>query len=379
MYGPQLRKLSRHKQKVVQNIMNCRTAALGGHVYGCDSDDCDHEDYSYNSCRDRNCPKCQYSAKELWVESRVRELLPVPYYHMVFTMPHLFNELMLSNRVLIFNLLFEASSYAVKELFKSRYNAQPGMISLLHTWGQNLSMHDHIHMLVPGGGLSLEKDEWIACEEKYALPEKALSSVFRAYFVKQLRKKYRKGKINFTDNIGYLEQPSNFEDLIDKSFEKDWVVYAKEPFSTPLAVLGYLGNYTHRIAFSNHRIVKVEQDRVYFKYKDYRDKAKIKVMSLKVTEFLRRFLMHVVPKKFVRIRYYGFMTNSKRKKNLKKTRQLIAKTDNQSVLTEEKIEKIIEDYKRKNPVDTDTCPVCKKGKMIVIRELLKGFVYNDSS
>ena len=366
-YRSQLGHLSKHQNKVIDAIVNCRTAALGGHVYQCNNSECGNEEQSYNSCRNRNCNKCQYSAKELWVEKRVKELLPIPYFHMVFTVPHCFNELMMYNRVKIFALLFQSSQLAVKKLMKTKYQANPGIISLLHTWGSNLSFHVHTHMLVTGGGIKLDGERWVPSRESYCLPIKALSPVYRAEFIKGLRKLHSQKKLNLPPT---LRAPFEFENLVESSFKENWVVYAKKPFSAPINVLKYLGNYTHRIAFSNHRILKVEGDRVYFNYKDYKDGGyEKKITSLAAPEFLRRYLMHVVPKRFVKIRFYGFMAHKSRTRNIERARVLIAQDSRLKKMDAEELKEVIADYKETHSVTSDQCRKCKAGLMVEIQEI----------
>lgn len=350
---------------------------MGGHIYRCDNEACGHEEQAYNSCRNRNCPKCQYSAKELWVEERVRELLPVAYYHVVFTVPHVFNELMMYNREILYNLVFQASQEAVKTHFINKYQPTPGIISLLHTWGSNISYHVHTHMLITAGGIKKAdakmktSEVWVDSKENYIFPVKGITEIYRAIYVKKLRKHLRKSKLKLPASL--IKYPMAIEDLIDSSFKHDWVVYAAKPFLAPIHVLEYLGNYTHRIAFSNHRILKIENDRVYFTYKDYKDKeVLIKETSLACTEFCRRYLMHVVPRGFVRIRFYGFMANKSRKKNIEKARGLIAIMDpKKEVLDSEKLAVIIEDFKLKHKTDSDLCALCKIGTMQKYQDIPK--------
>jgi hypothetical protein len=282
-HGHLLKNITSHQQKVIGHITACRTEKMGAHILKCDNVECGHDEQAYNSCRDRNCPKCQYSAKELWIEKRIDELLPVPYFHMVFTIPHDFNLLILYNRKLLYKLLFQSSQKSVKDLMEKKYNAVPGIISLLHTWGSNLSFHVHTHMLVSGGGIHLSKDQWVFTKENYSLSTKALSAKYRWLFIKGLRKLYKEGKLKLPPE---LEEAFAFENLLDKTFTCDWVVYAKKPFSVPVHVIRYLGNYTHRIAFSNYRIKKVENGKVFFEYKDYKNKKyEVKLMSLRSWSF----------------------------------------------------------------------------------------------
>lgn len=358
--------LSAKKNKVINAILNCRTEKLGGHVYACDNPECGHEEQSYNSCRDRHCPKCQYSAKKSWVEDRVSELLPVPYFHTVFTMPHLFNELAFMNPKELYRILFWAAQESVKQLFKERYKSIPGLISILHTWGSNITFHSHIHMLVTGGGISETGDRWISALENYCLPVKALSKIFRAKFVEALRKSYKANKLRLPEN---LKEPFAFEDFVESSFKTEWVVYTKKPFAAPIHVLNYLGNYTHRVAFSNHRIVNIENGQVTFKYKAYHDGThENKIMSLSCEEFCRRFLMHILPAYFVKIRFSGIFAHKNRKKNIEKSRELIAKDKRLKVLSSKDLEAIVEEFAKKNSLETDVCKKCQKGKMIKIKE-----------
>ena len=293
----------------------------------------------------------------------------MPYYHMVFTVPHFLNELILWNRKLVFDILFQSSQTAVKKLFETKYQATPGMISLLHTWGSNLSFHVHVHMLVTAGGLGIVDDRWIPAQENYALSVIALSSVYRAQFLHRLRELHKNGKLKLPE---HLQRPLAFEDLLDQSYQKDWVVYAKRPFAAPLHVLNYLGNYTHRIAFSNHRILSVTGDAVSFSYKDYGNGThEKKVMTLPIPEFLRRYLMHVVPRRFVKIRFYGFMAHRQRKKNIERARELIAKDKRLKTIDAKSLEEIITEYKKDHSVDTDLCPKCKLGQMLQIDILEK--------
>ena len=331
---------------------------------------------SYNSCRNRNCPKCQYSAKELWVSDRVKELLPVPYYHMVFTVPHVLNELMLWNRKLIFDVLFQSSQLAVKKIFKTKYEATPGMISLLHTWGSNLSFHVHVHMLVTGGGIGVTENRWIPAQENYALSVQALSSIYRAQFLSRLRELHKKNRLRLPE---YLQRLEDFNNQLDQSYQNDWVVYAKRPFTAPIHVLNYLGNYTHRIAFSNHRIFSLSENVVSFSFKDYAEGShEKKVMTLQTTEFLRRYLMHIVPRRFVKIRFFGFMAHRNRKHNIERARELITKDKRLKALDSKTLEEIIAEFKKTHAMDTDQCPKCKEGQMLQI-DILEKPTREDSS
>ena len=380
-YGHLLGMLSAQKQRVVRHIIECRTEALGGHLYKCDH--CGHEEHTYNSCRNRHCPKCQYSARRKWVEARMEEVLPVPYYHVVFTMPHVFNDLVLTNKKQIYGLLMQTATDTVKEVFSSQYEgSDPGIIAVLHTWGQNLSLHPHAHMVIPSGGLVDDDSRWVPCrsgkksKKNYFLPVKTLSQVFRAKFVKRLRKMFYKNELCFLDVNKQFDHPVAFNELIQSSFKKPWVVYAKSPFNTPLAVLRYLGGYTHRIAISNHRIKAVKDGMVIFSCKDYREKSedgksyKKKFETLSVVEFMRRFLMHILPSGFARIRYYGFLSSARKKSALQSAREILAETK-KAVIAAAELAKNLADFVAEGFVTSDICPECKEGVMVIIRTILK--------
>jgi hypothetical protein len=277
--------------KIIRDIKDCRTARLGGHVNRCEKEECSHEEISYNSCRNRHCPKCQFLTRAKWVQERIDELLPVEYFHVVFTLPHALNPLILQNKKRLYDLLFKAASQTLKEVSQRNLKAEVGFIAVLHTWGQNLMDHPHLHVIVPGGGLKEKSGErkWIHCKKGYLLPIKILSQVFRGKFLSQLEKDH--GKLKFKGKLEHLSNPSEFKNLLIKSAEKSWVIYAKKPFAGPKQVISYLGNYTHRVAISNHRLLKIENEEVSFRYRDYKDENKKKVMTLHTKEFMRRFLL----------------------------------------------------------------------------------------
>lgn len=357
--------LSRQQQKVVDAIMACRTADLGGNIYECNS--CGHVAQSYNSCRNRHCVKCQFAAKREWVEDRAKELLPVPYYHVVFTIPHEFNELVLTNKALMYNILFKASSKALKEVFRRRYGVDPGMIAVLHTWGQMLTLHPHIHMIVPGGGLVDDDSQWVTADEEFFLNVRALSKVFRAKFVSLLRKAYWRREITFLEVNRHLEDPTSFQDLVDTTFKQDWNVYAKRPFHNALSVLKYLGGYTHRIAFANHRLIAFDEQTVQFKIKDRAaqkaGESGSKIATLPTKEFMRRFLMHILPHGLQRIRHYGFLGSSRKAEALAAARTLLP--DRHSAEAQS-VPEIVEEYSKIAAVTGDQCPVCETGKMLLV-------------
>ncbi len=361
-------KLSAWQYSVVKAILSCRTFILGGHRRRCTDGDCDHEDQSYNSCGNRHCPKCQGKAKLIWLKKRSEELLPIPYYHVVFTIPHLFNDLILYNKKTCYDLLFKASSLTLQKFSKDpKYlGAQMGFFGILHTWGQDTSFHPHIHFMVSGGGLGFDKDGnecWIPAPKnaKFLFPVKAMSKVFRGIFVSSLKKAYYADKLVIPSSRKELSDPMFFESLLDQAASRKWNVFAKKPFAGPEQVLLYIGRYTHRIAISNHRIQSIENGLISFEYIDYKDKINPKkVMTLSADEFIRRFLCHVVPKGYHRIHMYGFLANGKRFENLLKIRALLPSEGQGTSFNEEFIEGFFN--KIEKPKE-DTCPVCGKGVM----------------
>ena len=369
--------LSWQKQKVVKAITACRTAALGGHIYECDR--CDNREQSYNSCRNRHCIKCQFAAKREWVEERAADLLPVCYYHVVFTIPHEFNELILTNKKAIYDILFRASSATLKEVFRRKYQADPGMIAVLHTWGQNLSLHPHIHMVIPGGGLADGDSRWVHTDEKFFLNVRALGSVFRAKFIKMMRRAYSKGQLKFLDINEHLADRPAFQDLLDTTFKQDWNVYAKKPFQNPMHVLKYLGGYTHRIAFANHRLLEFDGDTVRFKIRDRQaekeGKSASTEMTLPTVEFMRRFLLHVVPRGFMRIRHYGILGSSRKKTALEAARKLLPESHDKGTKS---VAEMVAEFAAASPVTSDDCQKCKTGKMLPIETIMPVKITNST-
>ncbi len=310
--------------KVLNAIVRCRTAALGGHRDQCTS--CGYQTISYNSCRNRHCPRCQTNAREKWLAARQRELLPVDYYHVVFSVPHALVPLMWQNKKVLFRLLFEASAETLlKVASESKHlGAEIGFLSILHTWGQTLQRHPHIHCVVPGGGLSQDHKQWIRTPPRFFLPVKVLSLVFRGKFVAGLKRAFRQRKLVFFGACFPLAEEKEFNTFLRTLFREDWVVYAKPPFGGPEHVLHYLARYTHRVAISNHRLVDVTATHVTFRWKDYAHHSKQRTMTLTHEVFLRRFLEHVLPRGFPRIRYFGFLANRRRHSLLPLCRTLLA-------------------------------------------------------
>jgi hypothetical protein len=313
---------SREQRRALAAIEHCRTAALGAHRERCDQ--CGEEVIAYNSCRNRHCPKCQGSAQTAWVEKQQADLLPTPYFHLVFTLPEELAPLALQNQRVVYDLLFRTAWETLHTIAADprHLGAQVGMIAVLHTWGQTLTHHPHLHCVAPGGGLSPSGAHWITSGKKFFLPVKVLSRLFRRLFLTALSNAFEQAQLSFHGQLAELGQPSRFSALLAQARRKEWVVCAKRPFGGPAQVLNYLGRYTHRVAISNHRLVKLEHGQVTFRWKDYRD-GRQKLLTLGAEEFLRRFLLHVLPDGFVRIRHYGLLSSRRRSERLAHCRQLL--------------------------------------------------------
>ena len=317
--------LSLGQLKVMSAIEQCRSAALGGHVLQCPA--CEHTQIAYNSCRNRHCPKCQASAARRWLDARQADLLPVDYYHVVFTLPAPVCELAYYNKTVIYSALFRAAAETLTTIAADpkHLGARIGATLVLHTWGSAMTHHPHIHGIVPGGGLSLDGDHWVACRPGFFLPVRVLSRLFRRVFLEKLDDAHRAGKLQFFGDHRELADTKSFSDWLKPLRRCEWVVYAKRPFAGPDAVLAYLSRYTHRVAIANSRLIALDEQGVTFKWKDYRAKARCrhKTMTLATDEFIRRFLLHVLPSGFHRIRYYGLFANTIRKDNLTRARELL--------------------------------------------------------
>ncbi len=316
-------RLSWQHLRVLRAIERCRTAALGGHLDQCSR--CGHQAISYNSCRNRHCGKCQTNARDQWLTARQAELLDVPYVHVVFTLPHQLSQLALANKKVVYDLLFRASAATLLEIARDpkRLGADIGFMSVLHTWDQNVLHHPHVHCVIPAGGLSRDHQRWIRPRHAFFLPVKVLSRVFRGKFTAGLKRAFRKRQLAFPGSLQPLAQERAFRSFLPSLFRQDWVVYAKPPFGGPQHVLHYLARYTHRVAISNHRLVAFADDQVTFRWKDYARDGKQKLMTVTAEEFLRRFLLHVLPHSFVRIRFFGFLANRRRKALLPVCQQLL--------------------------------------------------------
>ena len=347
-------KMLPHVAKAMGAIEKCRTAELGAHIDVCDN--CGHEKISYNSCRDRHCPKCQSIAREKWIYNREFDLLNVKYFHVVFTIPSELYLIAYQNQSKVYKILFKAVSETLEELAEDKkyLGAQIGFMEVLHTWGQTIVYHPHIHTIVPAGGID-KLGKWRNSKKKFFIPVKVLSRKFRGKYLYYLKHE----KLEFYGENKYLKIPNNFEELIAKMYTKEWVSYCKEPFKDAKSVIRYLGRYTHRVAISNNRIVKEENGEVTFKYRDYKDNKKIKEMTIKAEEFIRRFLMHILPPRFMKIRHYGLLGNRNKKTKL----AICKKLTNTANL--EKLEiSTLEILKKTLGVDFNLCPVCKKGHLV---------------
>jgi putative transposase/transposase-like zinc-binding protein len=303
-------------------IERCRTAALGGHLDECDA--CGYQRISYNSCRNRHCPKCQASARLRWVEAQKQALLPVEYFHVVFTLPDALNALLRWNQRMMLNLLFKAVSQTLLEFADRHLGGAPGITAVLHTWGQSMSEHPHLHCIVTGGALSKDESRWTSCRRGYLFPVRALSQVFRGKYCNFLRRAFEHGRLRGAEALPMLASGESFLRYLHELKQQAWVVYAKRPFAGPEQVIEYIGRSTHRVAISNQRIVALESNTVSFRWKDYRDGGRVKVMTLSAQEFIRRFLLHVLPPEFVRLRHYGVLANGRRKSKLARCRELLA-------------------------------------------------------
>lgn len=315
--------LTTNQARVLHALQVCRTAHLGGHVERCNG--CGSQRNAYNSCRNRHCPKCQSLAKAEWVEKQVADLLPVPYFHVVFTMPPRVAEVARHNPTVVYDILFRAAAETLQRVAQNPkfLGAEIGLLAVLHTWGQNLHYHPHLHCLVPGGGLSPENQHWVSSRKKFFLPVKVLSRLYRGRFLSQLIAAHAEGKLNFHGDLGRLANPESFRQYLAQVRTLDWVVYSKPPFAGPEQVVQYLGRYTHRVAISNHRLVSLEDGRVVFRWRDYRDGNSQKVMNLSAHEFIGRFIQHILPEKFVRIRSYGILSTRNRPTKLARCRELL--------------------------------------------------------
>jgi hypothetical protein len=359
--------LSPAQRRALGDIAACRTAALGGHVEECDR--CGHRQIAYNSCRNRHCPKCQASAAARWMEARRAELLPVPYFHVVFTLPTVLGPIALQNPRVVYGLLFRAATETLLQIAADpkHLGAEIGFLAVLHTWGQNLEHHPHVHCVVPGGGPSPDGSRWVACRPGFFLPVRVLRRVFRGKLLSLLRTAFDRGRLAFHGKLRPWADAREFRRRLAASARTEWVVYAKPPFGGPEQVLKYLALYTHRVAISNQRLTALEGDEVKFLWKDYAHEGKQKSMRLKAVEFIRRFLLHVLPSGFVRIRHYGFLANRSCREKLALCRALLgAATGPEPVAAEPAAEprRVAE-----GQTVVNVCPACGKGQLVIVEAL----------
>ena len=375
------------QRRVLRAVQNCRTAVLGGHVEACDR--CGQQRISYNSCRNRHCPKCQGPATARWLAARAAELLATPYFHLVFTLPAALGPLALQNPRLLYGLLMQATSQTLLEIAADpqHLGAEIGFLTVLHTWGQNLLHHPHVHCVIPAGGIAPDSSHWIHCRANFFLPVRVLSRIFRGKFVTGLKQAFVEKELAFHGNLAELAAPARFAGLLDQVVRRDWVVFAKRPFGGPRQVLKYLARYTHRVAIANRRLVALRQGRVTFRWKDYAHGGRQRCMTLAATEFIRRFLLHVLPHGFMKIRHYGFLANRARQAKGDLCRRLLNMPSTPTPAPE--------DVRPNQPVETTDaeplrrCPHCREGRLqIILRlpSLLRGArtsatvpAYQDSS
>ncbi|MBT4020714.1 MAG: IS91 family transposase [Alphaproteobacteria bacterium] len=357
--------LSLDQLKVMSAIESCRTAVLGGHVAACEN--CGHSHIAYNSCRNRHCPKCQGAAAKDWLAARQADLLPVAYYHVVFTLPATISDIAYQNKAVVYAILFKAAAETLTTIAADpkHLGARIGLTAVLHSWGSALTHHPHVHCVVPGGGISLDGKGWVNCRPGFFLPVRVLSRLFRRLFLEKLLAAYNAGSLYFFGNLRHLVKAQDFADYLSPLRKIDWVVYAKRPFAGPEAVLAYLSRYTHRIAIANSRLTSCNNKGVTFKWKDYRVKGRTrhKVMTLTTNEFIRRFLIHVLPHGFHRIRYYGLLANGGRARNLIQVRELLGVTAGREANTTETAPNAANDNEEQTLAFP--CPCCG-GRMIVI-------------
>jgi hypothetical protein len=349
---------SREQRKVLRAIAQCRTAALGGHRDGCDR--CGYERQSYNSCRNRHCPKCQGRARVLWVAARLEELLPIEYFHVVFTLPHELNALCRYNQRLVLDLLFRAASQTLLRFGRERLGGELGVTAALHTWGQTMVEHHHVHCVVTGGALSADGQRWVSSRAGYLFAVRALSAVYRGKYLEGLRRAYERGQLQGGEALEEVRDAASFERFVGRLAGREWVVYAKRPFAGPAQMVRYVGRYTHRVAMTNERIVGIDDETVSFTYKDYRDGGRRKVMRLGGEAFLGRYLRHVLPKGFQRIRHYGLF-GGRRGAKLARCRELLGEGERAQEVGggEEPAYGALDS-------DGERCPECGVGRMVCI-------------
>lgn len=367
------------KRYVLECLMNCRTARLGGHRWQCDR--CGKAEQSYNSCRNRHCPKCQAGKQAEWLAARQEDLLPVEYFHVVFTLPESLARIALQNPRVVYKILFEAAAETLLEVAndKRHLGAKIGILAVLHTWGQNLHHHPHVHCVVPGGGLSADESRWIASRSGFLLPVRVLSIVYRAKFLKKLKEARARGDLQFHGSLVALRRDADFNRLVRDAYSIDWVVYAKPPFGGPKQVLKYLARYTHRIAVSNRRLCSLENGRVKFRWKNYAQGQQYQTMTLSAVEFIRRLMLHVLPKRFVRIRHFGLLANCHRRRKIAHCRSLLVASPAAKQPTEPDGSTEVSESTTGEDVSR-RCGDCDEGRMLLVEEIppLRSFGFDTS-
>jgi hypothetical protein len=358
--------MSTAERRVMSAIELCRTSALGGQIEQCDQ--CGHRCICYQSCRNRHCPKCQSLARAKWIEDRRHELLNCEYYHVVFTVPDKIAALAYQNKEVVYNILFQATAETLRTIAADpkHLGAEIGFFAVLHTWGSALLHHPHLHCVIPGGGLSPDGTRWVPCRPGFFLPVRVLSLLFRRLFLERLQNAFDDGKLRFFSALEYLRDRCEFARYLEPVRKSKWVVYAKRPFAGPEQVLDYVGRYTHRVAISNNRLLDIEGGQVSFRYKDYRNQGQQKTMTLSAEEFIRRFLLHVLPHGFHRIRYYGFQGNRYRKEKLDQCRQLLGMPIPEVPTESSETRDYRDRCEELNGVSLRICPVCRRGHMVLI-------------
>lgn len=361
-------RLPLHYIKVMNLISVCRTSSLGGHLEKCDQ--CGYQSNAYNSCRNRHCPKCQYAAKEKWIGQRKSELLPIPYYHIVFTIPEELNNITLVNKTVMYSILFKSASETLLVLGKDpkHLGAEIGIIAVLHTWGQNLMDHPHLHSIVTGGGLSKDKSQWVkakkARHKNFFIHVNVLSDLFKKKFLYYFKKAQKNKELKFVGTISELNECKVFQRMLNSLYAKKWITYCKRPFGSAEKVVEYLGRYTHRVAISNNRIKRIENNKVVFAWKDYRDNNTTKEMELPAVEFIRRFMLHILPENFYKIRYFGLLSSRNKQKDIAKCREIFGVSKNMEVKKAEKLQTYVDE---EILVGYPQCPNCGAGTMHFLR------------
>jgi hypothetical protein len=360
--------LSVAQRRVMTAIEVCRTAILGGHLERCDR--CGHERNAYNSCANRHCPKCQSLARAEWLEKRRSELLNTQYFHVVFTVPEQIAPIAYQNKKVVYGILFRATAEALRTIAAdpNHLGAEIGFFAVLHSWGSNLLHHPHLHCVVPGGGLSPDETRWISCRPGFFLPVRVLARLFRRLFLRYLIQAFDAGKLQFFSSLQPLHDRRAFLQHLAPTRATEWVVYAKRPFAGPEQVLDYVGRYTHRVAISNNRLLDIDHGRITFRYKDYRHEGEQKTMTLDADEFIRRFLLHVLPDGFQRIRYYGFLGNRYREEKLARCRELLGMPPDPPPTEESKDYREL--YEELTGCSLRECPLCHQGRMVTVAILL---------